>query len=246
LKYFLFLFVLGSGCDDATLSPLEYDLTCPGEGDYAFADKVVQADGEVQAPSAINVQENAVNGVRGNKGSGSRDVLSRGYDKETKNNILILEWEARTVQNVKGNDFVIFENVFEVGVNNNFMDPIVVSVSNDLVNWSTFPFDYLAADEERYQPDPKLWMGFAGVNATNYNSDDSACLDPLDPISGGDAFDLDDLPEGSSHRAGFRYLKMQSAPSIVNPDTNAPFVRDFISDGFDLDGVYAKKVLPLN
>ena len=39
---------------------------------------------------------------------------------------------------------------------------------------------------------------------------------------------------------GFRYLKIVSAPVETNPDTGAPFVKDPISDGPDIDGAYAR------
>lgn len=238
MKIFL-LILFASACVKDQGS--NYKTTCPGEGDFEFADLIVQADGEVESRSAINVQQNAVNGVRGNRKAGSQDVLSRGYDEETGNHILILEWEGRTVLNVEGADFVVFENAFEVGPDYNFMDHIVVSVSNDLVNWSTFPHDYIASDETKYSHDPKDWIGFAGVQSTNYNSDDEQCVDPLTEVSGGDKFDLDALKIGDSLRDGFRYLRLQSASTISNPDTGKNFVRDFISDGFDLDGVYASQ-----
>ncbi len=237
MRVFLLIILLSSCVEEPTDS---FETTCPGDGDYAFADTIVQAEGEVSTLSAINVSENAINGVRGNTGAGSQDVLSRGYDEENRNHILILEWKGRKVLNGEGADFSIFENAFVIGNDKNFMDLIVVSVSNDLVNWSAFPTDYLADDETKYSSNPNDWAGFAGVQPTNYNSDDEACLDPMSLDSGGDKFDLDALESDDPLRQGFRYLKLQSAPTVVNPDTSMNFVRDFISDGFDLDGVYAR------
>jgi hypothetical protein len=73
-------------------------------------------------------------------------------------------------------------------------------------------------------------------------------VDPFDPEqAGGDAFDLDDLPEDDPasrdiRENGFRYLKLVSAPSLINPDTGAPYVRDPASNGADIDGVIARVV----
>lgn len=231
---------LAVGCSAAEPT-YEPPVTCPGEGDYPFADVVVRADGEVESVSSIDEPKNAVNGVRGDAG-GSKDVLSRGYTEE--NSIVVVRWSERRVVNSPGDDFVIFENAFNFngGV---FMDLAVVSVSLDGESWATFPHDYIADDETTYVADPELWLGFAGKSPVSYSSADPACSDPLDRSAGGDRFDLDSLPDTTLGREiktnGFMFLKIQSAPALENPDTGDTFVRDPISDGFDLDGVYARQ-----
>jgi hypothetical protein len=75
-------------------------------------------------------------------------------------------------------------------------------------------------------------------------------VDPFDPeLAGGDHFDLDELPDEdfdalSIKESGFSYLKLVSAPSTVNPDTGTPFVRDMASNGADIDGAYARYLVP--
>lgn len=241
LKYYLtVVFVFALSCENS-LQPSnnEYPVTCLHKGDYEFADHVVEALGRVQSPSALNDPKLAINGVQGNRKSGSKDVYSRGYDTDSKNHYLILEWSGRSIVNGEGADFVIFENAFEFGKNRVFMDQIVVSVSNDLKNWSVFPYDYLAEDETRYSADPADWQGFAGIEPTNFNRENPECISPFADLSGGDTFDLDSLKEDDPLRNGFRYLKLQSAPTLINVDTGSTFVHEAISDGFDLDGVYA-------
>ena len=41
---------------------------------------------------------------------------------------------------------------------------------------------------------------------------------------------------------GARYVRLTSAPALVNPDTGSPYVHDAISSGADIDGVVARYV----
>lgn len=223
-----FLTACGQEADTDTLPVV----TCPGAGDYEHADTVVDAPGEVDTPAARNDPDKAVNGVvEGALKSGSVDVFSRGFSTDPPNNYLIVEWSGREVIDGDGDDFVVFENAFETagGV---FVDPIVVEVSSDADTWTAFPHDYRAEDENEHVRDPEKWVGFAGVTPVGWRS--SECTDPFAPRAGGDRFDLADID-----RESFRYLRLTSAPTVVNPDTGELFPRDFLSDGFDLDGVYA-------
>jgi hypothetical protein len=139
----------------------------------------------------------------------------------------------------------VFENAFLVGGGPEaFMDPAIVYVSRDGVAWVAFPHDYLAQDETAYSTLPEDWTGFAGITPVLLN-DDTNPIDPFDAAAaGGDRFDLDALTDGGEAAAikaeGFRYLKLVSAPAEVNPDTGAPYVKDAISNGPDIDGVYGR------
>lgn len=212
-------------------------VTCPGEGDYEYADLLREAPGTVKAPSAINEPENAINGVvEGQEDAGSLDVFSRGLSTDPPNNYLVLEWSGRDVADGPGPDFVVFENAFATagGV---FMDPAVVEVSADGESWTAMPHDYLAPDETRYSRDPEDWSGFAGVTPSTWRS--VTCTSPFAEGAGGDTFDLSDVG-----LTAFRFLRMTVAATLTNPDSGEPYPRDPIADGFDLDGVFARQTQP--
>lgn len=221
------------GCG-AELSPPP--VTCPGEGDYEFADMIVDAPGHVKTPSAIDIPENAINGVvTGNRSSGSLDVYSRGLSTDPPNHYIVLRWSGRRVVNGDGPDIVVFENAFETrgGV---FMDHAIVEVSNDGESWVAFPHDYVADDETKYSRNPDDWVGFAGTTPVAWRSE--TCSSPYDESAGGDRFDLSDLDHPELQR-GFSFLRLTAAPTQLNPDTGELYPRDILSDGFDLDGVFA-------
>ena len=66
--------------------------------------------------------------------------------------------------------------------------------------------------------------------------------DPFDPAAGGDLFDLADLPPTPATDAiraeGVAYIRL-GAPG-TNPDSGEAFPRDPVSNGPDIDGVYAR------
>ncbi len=188
----------------------------------------------------------AVNGVRGaGLYSGSLDVAQLNYIISN-GNFIILKWKNKIVLNGPGKDFVVFENGFKYSgyTNRFFMDLIIVSVSTDAENWVDFPVDYTFPVESVYTDNPGYWVGFAGKTPVLYN-EDSNKTDPFnESLSGGDGFDLEDLPDTDLGRAiksnGFRYIKLTTAPSCINPDTGTNFVKDGMSNGADIDGVYAR------
>ena len=149
-------------------------------------------------------------------------------------------------------DLAVFENPFDYsscGSGDRFMDHVVVSVSTDRTTWVDFPHDYTGTDETVYSTDPDDWQGFAGVTPVLYHEENNP-VDPFDQAAaGGDHFDLDDLPdtdEGADIKEnGFIYIKLTSAPSLENPDTAGyNFVKELISDGADIDGVYGRYFSP--
>lgn len=209
----------------------------------ACADTVIDAPGHTG--EGFGDSTNAANGVYGcGQACSSEDVFSLGYDDGV-DNYVVLRWSDRTVLNGHGADFAVFENPFLVGGGPScFMDQAVVQVSRDGETWVSLPHDYLNDDETAYVADPGLWQGFAGVMPVLLN-EDSNPVAPHDPeAAGGDHFDLDDLPVGDPEAdairdQGFTYLKIVTAPSLINPDTGEPFVKEEISNGADIDGVYA-------
>lgn len=234
-------------CPDLCLEKAANAETCQvacQSRDVSHADVVVEAPGDTGV--GIGDASNAVNGVRGCGGfCGSMDVFSLGYEAEV-DNFVVLRWSGRRVQNGPGVDFAIFENGFIRGAGpDNFMDHLVVYVSRDGVTWIPFPHDYTAADETTFSWDSTHWQGFAGVQPVLLHEEENP-VDPFDPdLAGGDGFDLDSLPDDGGEssaikRDGFIYLKLVSAPSEQNPDTGEPYVKDPISNGPDVDGVYGR------
>ncbi len=216
------------------------------------------ADEVVEAPSAtvplgtggFGDPAQAANGVRGGgAGGGGMDVFSLGSTDV--DGYLVLRWSGARVVDGPGYDLAVFENPFIVGAGPNaFMDPVVVEVSRDGQSWVALPHDYTAPDETLYSSLPEHWPGFAGVHPVLYHEEDNP-VDPLNPqVAGGDAYDLADLavtaaddPEAAAILAqGFVYVRLTAATARTNPDTGQPYPHDPISNGPDIDGVYARVV----
>jgi hypothetical protein len=202
-----------------------------------LADRVIDAPGAAEGGFADPAL--AVNGVHGGGLiAGSVDVYSLGYAERP---YIVLGWTGARVTNGPGADLVVFENAFRTtwAADEWFMDPVVVELSLDGTTWVPFPHDYLAPDETMYSPHVEDWEGFAGVTPVVYDSDD--VVDPFDPLSGGDAFDLDELgtdgAAGEIRAQGFRFVRLTSAAIVVNPDTGDVFPHERISNGADIDGI---------
>src|SRR5262249_11673045 len=130
----------------------------------------------------------------------------------------------------------------------NFMDLIIVEVSQDGTNWIAFPHKYLASDETNYSNDPSLWQGFAGKTPGLFNQDTNF----IDPFHLAPAyvyvFNRSDRPDDGAtgtpvRTLGARYVRLVTAPSQLNPDTGALYVRDSLSNGADIDGLYGRYVV---
>jgi len=190
----------------------------------------------------------AVNGVRGGgRDAGGSDVFSVGFDLDA-NGYLVIGIKDRSIKDGPGSDFAIFENVFSLGDGGMFMDPAVVLLSRDGLTWVPYPFDYTADDENAYSKRPSDWDGFAGVTPVMLNEETND-VNPFDQAAaGGDHFDLANLDPGDPEAAairkyGFRILKIIPAAIVLNPDTGEAFVRDPMSNGPDIDGVWARNLL---
>jgi len=211
----------------------------PVPAEPGFADHIVEAP---RGDEMFRDPELAINGVRGaGESMGSSDVLALRFGEH-----LIVRWEGRRVVDGPGPDFAVYENAFRFGDGLTFMDPMVVELSVDGERWVSFPHDYRAEDETTYAPRAALWEGFAGVTPVALHVEDNP-LDPMSPAAGGDAFDLAALGESAEAEEirgeGFAFLRLSPAADHENPDTGAPFVRDGLSDGPDIDGVYAANLV---
>lgn len=210
-----------------------------GEPRDGHADVVVDAPGA--NGSGFRDPSRAINGVRGGGAHmQSLDVYSIGIGPDR---WLVLGWEGRRLVDGPGPDLAVFENAFEYGDDHTFMDPAIVELSADGQQWVALPHAYVAPDPSTYSPRREHWLGFAGITPVHLHAEHNP-IDPFDPEAGGDRFDLADLPdtaEGDAIRqGGARFVRIVAAASRENPDTGAPFVRDPVSDGPDIDGVVGR------
>ncbi|HSA60382.1 MAG TPA: cell surface protein [bacterium] len=143
---------------------------------------------------------------------GSFHVLSLGLGGE-----IVLEMTDFLIFDGDGPDFTVFENAFLVSGSSGvtFAEPGIVGVSEDGVNFVEFACDASAAP----------YAGCAGVTPVLANADLND-VDPTDPaVSGGDAFDLNDV---GLMRA--RFVRIRDSGLGLGPI--GPGTR-----GFDLDAV---------
>lgn len=143
---------------------------------------------------------------------GSFHVLSLGLGGE-----IVLEMTDYLIFDGDGPDFTVFENAFLVsgGSGATFAEPGIVGVSEDGVTFVEFDCDTSAAP----------YTGCAGVTPVVANADRNG-VDPTDAtVSGGDAFDLNDVGLESA-----RFVRIRDAGLGLGPI--GPGTR-----GFDLDAV---------
>ena len=235
----------------------------PQPGVY-LASTVVSAPGNTGA--GYYNQQNIINGVRGaGLTSGSFDVFS--LDNIGASSSVTVSWSGKTVQNVTGIDFVVYENAFQVGGNilNSFMDLAFVEVSSDDINYCGFATAYTNIPATTYSSDPLKWQNFAGKSAVLYNQDTNNLTatdlfvdnnnDRIPDLGGGDGFDLSLLSSSNYYNTGcsvavrdnlilngFRYLRLTPAARRIDPNTGVNFVTDPIANGPDFDGVVARSI----
>ncbi len=156
-------------------------------------------------------------------GGGSTDVLSLGCGGTIE---VYFEWPA--IVDGEGADFIVFENPFYYG-ETTFAEPAQVSVSEDGVEWVTFPCE---VDGQGTWPP----TGCAGVYPVYAGSSND--LDPTDPeVAGGDAFDLATVGLEKA-----RYIRLE--------DRTVEYYGDETwcgtSGGFDLDAISIVNQEPLD
>jgi hypothetical protein len=216
-----------------------------------FPDHVVSLlTGTVSSPPAFNSwQPGMVLGPPGNSTptSGSLTVVSLGHGGS-----IVVEFRNAEIIDGPGPDFIVFENAFFCGVApaspaddySVFAEPGIVAVSEDGIDFVTFPFDAAAlAQVSSLCTDRALIEsldGLIGITPSftgDYRiPDDPLAFDPGAPggVSGhgGDAFDLADL---GLVRA--RFVR------ITDPDIALGLPGS--SEGLDLDAVVALHARPL-
>lgn len=201
----------------------------------------------------------AINGICGaGESSGSLDVYS--LNLTGTGAILKLSWAGKTVRNVSGVDFIVYENAFKISETSDryLMDPMVVEVSTDdsVYCGFTLTYDSTASTLNRISS----WSGFAGLRPVIYNMGSKTfTLDELFTsagdgflLGGGDGFDLENLITSGTCTStisdgikanGFKFIKLTSATAVTNPATGNPYTYPHSFDnGPDIDGVIAKSV----
>ncbi|MBM9589784.1 LIC_13355 family lipoprotein [Leptospira sp. 201903075] len=225
-----------------------------------IANTVVSANSTV---SGFSDSSKAINGIcGGGELSGSLDVYA--LNLTGAGATLILSWSGKTVKNVTGIDFIIYENPFRVSESNDryAFDPMVVQVSFNGTNYCGFDlsgFNPSVADSNKISS----WPGFGGLRPVLYNmGSNNLTLDQLFTstgsgflLGGGDGFNLDDLIVGGPgancdatartniQTSGFKFIKMVSASAVTDPNTGIGYVYPHsYNNGSDIDGVVAKSV----
>ncbi len=216
-----------------------------------FPDRVVTLTiGTVSSPPAFNSwQPGMVLGPPGDSTpiSGSLSVISLGHGGG-----IVLEFRYTEIVDGPGPDFIVFENAFFCGAAplsaaedySVFAEPGIVAVSEDGVDFFTFPFDAdalaqisaLCTDRSLIESLDGL-MGVTPSFTGDYRiPDDAMVFDPSAPggVSGhgGNAFDLADL---GLQRA--RFIR------ITDPDIVLGLPGS--SEGLELDAVVALHARPL-
>ena len=130
---------------------------------------------------------------------------------------IIIGFKDINIIDGEGADFTIFENAFVNPINHKiFAEPAIVSVSNDGINYITFPYDTVSL------------QGCAGTIPTYGNKN------PFNPAeSGGNSFDLATLGIQSVN-----YIKIKDITNIILNNHSHPFFDPTLT-GFDLDAVVA-------
>ena len=172
----------------------------PGEGQNAGQDSLYYPKNIFGLPSKnnnVNVPFNA-----------PEQILSLGLDGQ-----ITVGFKNYKIVDEGGIDFIIFENVFLNPVNGKyFIEPAEVSVSQDGINFVSFPYDSLT------------FFGCAGLNPTLWNPRNIE-------NSGGDRFDLNNI--GLDY---ITHIKIKDVSRLILSNPQHPNF-DAVISGFDLDAV---------
>ncbi|WCL51296.1 LIC_13355 family lipoprotein [Leptospira sp. GIMC2001] len=247
-----------------TINNPSQNTNCPPASlpsDIPIANTVVSAGSTI---ANFNDSSKAVNGICGaGETSGSFDVYA--LNLTGTGSSLVLSWGGKTVKNVAGIDFVVYENAFKLSDTSDryAFDPTVVQVSNDGTIYCGFDlsgFNGSTADSNKIGS----WPGFGGLRPVLYNMvSRTFTLSQLFTssgngflVGGGDGFDLDNLTDNDAQNAacntvaknniqsnGFKFIKMISATAVTNPATGNGYTYPHaFTNGPDIDGVVARSV----
>jgi hypothetical protein len=146
---------------------------------------------------------------------GSTDVFSLGNGGE-----IVVSFEPNAIVDGPGVDFIVFENPFDYGDGQRFVEPGEVSVSEDGVTWTAFP----CTDKTQDEPDGGWGATRCGGMHVVYSNPDNG-ISPLDPkTAGGDPYDLADIG-----------VKQAKYVRIVDKVIESSWCYD--TNGFDLDAI---------
>lgn len=171
---------------------------------------------------------------------GSLDVLSLGI-----NGNITLGFDV-TIINKPGYDFIIFENPFRIVSQPEkvYAELMFVEVSTDGINFVRFPC--ISNTQSPGTIYPEDVTNLAGVWPVYANVDEND-IDPFNPdISGGDAFDLDDLVNDIMVQSGLvdlqniQYIKLidiRGDGTFLDSNGNPIFDAIDMDNGADLDAV---------
>lgn len=166
---------------------------------------------------------------------------------------IILKFTGNMVVDNPGVDFTVFGNVPMIHLERlpdavRWMRPAIVAVSQDGENWREFPFsfrsDYLEDEGINYYSPYAYDYGFAGITPVESRN---GYPDPTNPaVSGGDSFDLNDLPGRPFTwiqylritATGDRWLWGENGNPVRHTDYRKSLAGDD-SSGFELDAVSA-------
>lgn len=169
---------------------------------------------------------------------------------------ITLEFTSNIIVDGPGPDFTIFENpvAYLQYPEKSFPEAATVSVSEDGITWTTFPFDFVPPENpsplgipfELYDMD--RYIGFAGIRPVH--SSPTNGISPFDPaVSGGDSFDLAQI--GVERVRFIRITDTGTTGPTQTVDPDGDIVTDpgnylFGTEtaGFDLDAVAAIHTVP--
>lgn len=273
---FLVIFVSSSFCKPSSSASGEENLAallpllnaassssfCPKSplpSDIYLATTVVSASANVSGFSDPN---KAINGVCGaGELVGSLDVYA--LDITGPGASIVLSWGGKTVKNVFGDDFIVYDNSFRISDDTNTyaMDPSVIQVSIDGTNYCGFNPSYSGANVNLMDS----WTKFGGLRPVYYNMTTKPYTNEdlfintggLFLLGGGDGFDLDQIDENDPNDSGcngtlviniktigFKFIKITSASNVNNPGNPGnkfPWPPGSYN-GSDIDGVVAREI----
>jgi hypothetical protein len=158
--------------------------------------------------------------VGGGAQSGSLDVVSLGGGGS-----IVVGFGANAIVDGPGVDFIVFENAFDYGDGDRYVEPGEVSVSDDGVTWTAFP----CSDTTQAEPDGG-WLATRCAGMNLVFSTPSNGISPFDVAhAGGDAYDLAEI--GVTHA---RYVRIRN---VVSSETCPEAGAKPDKNGFDLDAI---------